>query len=163
MLAAALVVAAPALPHAEGQPPRSQDEGHVDIDKLRAAAEAGDAVAKYKLGAVYSSGDQIAKDPAKAFYWIKQSAEEGYILAWLSLGMMYRMGEGVERDDIESYKWFELVAWLTPKDWPAEIRQSATEDRALVAEHLTPAQVSEAKTRARQWWAHIEATHPRRQ
>jgi TPR repeat protein len=125
---------------------------------MKTRAQAGNATDEYDLGERYRNGDDgMPKAPAAAFCWVHRSAEHGYIMGWLSLGMMYGMGDGVAKDNVESYKWFYLVHWLTPPNWPAEVKRDAEEDMAAVARHLRPSDVDEAQRRAKAWWAVVVA------
>lgn len=131
-----------------------------DMEALRALANRGDAVAEYKLGMAYGDGVGVPKDSRKAYCWIHRSAERGYITAWLVAGMQEGTGNGGPRDLVEAYKWFYLTDWLLPSDWPAEIRAYAKEDMGRIAPAMSRAQIEEAKTRARAWWAEIKTRGP---
>jgi TPR repeat protein len=150
---AGALLAAP-LTAAMASPPHNSQA----IGDLKARATAEDASAEYDLGSKYISGDDgLPKSPEASFCWIRRSAEHGFILSWLSLGMKYGMGEGVPKDDVESYKWFYLVQWLTPPNWPAEVKRDADEDAASMARRMTPLQIEASKQRARELWAKVVA------
>ena len=62
---------------------------------------------------------------------------------------MYSNGEGVPQDNVEAHMWLNLAASrLSGAD---RERTVATRDR--VAERMTPADLSEAQRRAREWHA----------
>ena len=62
---------------------------------------------------------------------------------------MYSNGEGVPQDNVEAHMWLNLAAArLSGAD---RERSVATRDR--VAERMTPADLSEAQRRAREWHA----------
>ena len=66
-----------------------------------------------------------------------------------NLGLMYSNGEGVPQDNVEAHMWLNLAASrLSGAD---RERTVATRDR--VAERMTPADLSEAQRRAREWHA----------
>lgn len=47
-------------------------------DKIRLAAEQGDAEAQYRLGVMYARGQGVKKDPVAALKWYRRSAGQGY-------------------------------------------------------------------------------------
>jgi len=66
-----------------------------------------------------------------------------------NLGYMYDSGEGVPQDYTKAHMWYNLAASkLTDKD-----RAVAVDNRDLVAEKMTPAQIAEAQRLAREWRA----------
>ena len=56
---------------------------------------------------------------------------------------MYRSGEGVTQDYVQAHLLWNLAA--------AQGNKKARENRDLVAKDMTPAQVAEAQTLAREW------------
>ena len=77
-----------------------------DIEKLRLAAEHGDAEAQYNLGNAYYLGEGAPVDYAEAAKWYRLAAEQGDAAAQINLGVMYDEGEGVPQDDREAVKWY---------------------------------------------------------
>ena len=68
--------------------------------------------------------------------------------AWPStLGVRYANGEGVPQDNVEAHMWLNLAA--SRSSGANRERGVATRDR--VAERMTPADLSEAQRRAREW------------
>ncbi|GBU26915.1 hypothetical protein R84B8_00431 [Treponema sp. R8-4-B8] len=61
------------------------------IEKLRKAAEQGDAEAQYDLGKIYQHGGYagVPKDDAKALEWYCKAAEQGYAYAQYESGIIY--------------------------------------------------------------------------
>lgn len=119
-------------------------------------AKAGNRRAEWELGSMYDRGDGVARNPKLAFCWTRRSAEHGDPLAFVSLGMMYGMGDGVAKDYIESYKWLYLETDFAP-NWSAEVKSYAVTDSALIAKHMTFAQIDEAKKRADVWFSKFKA------
>ncbi len=79
-----------------------------------------------------------------------EAAENGNVTAQDSLGVMYANGEGVRRDYALALMWFEIASGNVPEAdtlWRARL----ADFKAGAAIHLTPAQVSEAQKRAREW------------
>ena len=115
----------------------------------RLAAEQGHASAQYNLGLMYDNGEGIPQDDAEAVRWYRLAAEQGSASAQNNLGVMYSNGEGVPQDNVEAHMWLNLAASrLSGAD---RERTVATRDR--VAERMTPADLSEAQRRAREWHA----------
>ena len=111
VLTALIVLAGHQLGFAESQ----------DIDRLRQAAEQGDAEAQYKLGDMYQreplpeaknqnpfTALRLAKE--EALKWTRKAADQGHAGAQHNLGHMYRSGWGVPEDDREAVKWFRKAA-----------------------------------------------------
>ena len=89
------------------------------------------------------------QDDAEAVTWFRQAAEQGRANGQANLGIMYAAGRGVPQDNVEAHMWLNLAA---SRSSGADREQSvATRDR--VAERMTPADLSEAQRRAREWHA----------
>jgi TPR repeat protein len=81
----------------------SPDDVRKLFDRLRNAAEHGDAVAQNILAVLSAKKG----DDAEAVKWYRKSAEQGYVKAQVNLGQMYFAGKGgVKKDEAEAYKWF---------------------------------------------------------
>jgi TPR repeat protein len=80
------------------------------LEEVRRAAESGDVNAQVALGWVYSSGNGIPVDKARAARWYRRAAEKGDLDAQRALGWMYYEGQGVERDLKESALWYHKAA-----------------------------------------------------
>ncbi len=61
---------------------------------------------------------------------------------------MYPNGRGVPQDNVQSYIWLNIAASSFP---PGENRDAVVKGRDIVAERMTPAQISEAQKLAREW------------
>ncbi len=117
----------------------------------RKAAEQGDAVAQFNLGAVYAAGEGVPQDYAEALKWYRRAAEQGDAVAQFQLGHMYHEGEGWggPQDYIQAHMWFNLAAANLPTG--EEFRDRAVEARNNVEELMTPEQIAEAQRLAREW------------
>ncbi len=93
----------------------------------------------------YENGDY-----ATAFEKWRPLAEQGDADAQYGLGVMYAEGLGVPQDFVQAHMWFNLAG--------AGGYEPAPELRAIMAKHLTPAQVAEAQRLAREWKAKSEQT-----
>ena len=66
-----------------------------EVQKLRVAAEQGDAHAQNNLGSIYADGKGVAQDSAEAVKWFQLSADQGLVEAQFKLGVLYENGKGV--------------------------------------------------------------------
>ena len=117
---------------------------------FRKAADQGLAESQFNLGLLYAQGRGLPQDFRQSVTWYRHAAEQGHAHSQLNLGAMYANGQGVRRDYVEAYKWFNLAAANLPDSQP-EYRDTAVNDRELVARNMTPAQVAEARRRASAW------------
>ena len=101
---------------------------------------------------MYANGSGVPQDAAEAVRWYRLAAEQGFARAQNNLGVMYTNGEGVPQDNVEAHMWLNLSA--SRSSGADRERSVATRDR--VAERMTPANLSEAQLRAREW----HAAHP---
>ena len=83
------------------------------------------------------------RDYATAVRLIRPLAEQGNANAQYDLGTFYDNGLGVPLDKVRAYMWFSLSA--------AQGREGAAAFRDLIARRMTPAQIAEAQTLAREW------------
>jgi len=77
---------------------------------LRQAAVDGDPRAQFEVAAIYSEGQALEKDLAKAAEWYRFAAEKGFAPAAFRLGGLYEAGKGVERDLDKARHWYEKAA-----------------------------------------------------
>jgi hypothetical protein len=80
------------------------------LERLQAAAEAGDARAQNDLGWMYFTGDRVKRDYDKAFQWFKRAAEQGNATAQVNLGRMHADGLVTAMDFREAEKWYRRAA-----------------------------------------------------
>ncbi len=118
-------------------------------------AEAGDADAQNRLASRYSFGIGVPQNYAEAARWFRLAADKGHADAQGKLGDMYRNGngDGVPQDDVQAHMWSNLAASRRT----GEDRETAVELRDLIADELTPDDLSEAQRLGREW----DAAHPR--
>ena len=114
----------------------------------RKAAEQGHAKAQHNLGVMYDKGQGVPQDYAEAVKWYRKAAEQGVAEAQNNLGLMYSKGQGVPQDDAQAHMWYNLAASRLPT---GEDRDLAVKNRDIVANRMTPAQISEAQKLAREW------------
>ena len=112
------------------------------------SAEQGDASAQVALGSMYADGRGVPQDGAAAVAWYCRAAEQGNTSAQVSLGALYSDGgSGVPQNLVEGHTWLNLAA----SRLTGEQREEAVTARDRVAERMTPADLSEAQHRAREW------------
>ena len=70
-----------------------------------AAAEQGEPMAQYMVGALYSK-----QDTARAFSWFEQAALRGNVKAMHNLAIAYAEGLGTRQDDRRAAAWFNRAA-----------------------------------------------------
>ncbi len=95
----------------------------------------------YEGLAAYRRGDY-----ATALREFRPLAEQGHANAQRNLGVMYI--QGVTLDFVQAYKWLNIAASSFP---PGKQRDRTVNIRDIVAERMTPAQISEAHKLAREW------------
>ncbi len=118
------------------------------LREIRPLAEQGDATAQFNLGLMYSLGQGVPQDSAAAVEWYRLAAGQGYADAQNNFSVMFANGQGVLQDFVQAHMWLSLAA--------AQGHAFAIEGRDLVANLMTPAQIADARRRAREW---LEA-HP---
>ncbi len=122
-------------------PARAGDDAPLELRaQWRAAAEAGDVEAQFRLGESYCCGYGVGHDTARALYWMCRAGKQGHVEA------QYELARELEQDTdshrpftarhfiIEAYVWYtraveegdhplaelyrrRLAASFTPGDW----------------------------------------------
>ena len=118
------------------------------VREWRPLAEQGYSKAQYNLGIMYEKGRGVTQDYAEAARWYRKAAEQGFAEAQYNLGVTYERGHGVPMDFVQAHMWYNLAASRYP---PGEDRDKSVKNRDIVAEKMTPAQISEAQKLAREW------------
>jgi hypothetical protein len=77
---------------------------------LEPRATSGDAVAQYRLGALYALGKGVAKDYARAAPLLRAAAESGLAEAQFDYGVLCENGLGVPRDAKIAAAWYDKAA-----------------------------------------------------
>jgi TPR repeat protein len=106
------------------------------------AAEQGIAIAQLKLGLMHHNGQGVPQDYKTAVMWWKLAAEQGNAGAQVKLGGMHGLGKGVLKDYVYAHMWANIAA--------SNGDESGRNLRDLVAEQMTPADISAAQTLARE-------------
>ncbi len=74
--------------------------------------------------------------------WYTLAAEQGIANAQYNLGLMYFHGQGVLQDNVYVHMWWNIAA--------TSGYETASENRDIVAERMTPADISAAQKLARE-------------
>lgn len=74
------------------------------------AAELGDAVSKYCIGAMYYHGKGVRRDCSEAVKWYHLAAKDGVVMAQCDLAIELMNGRYVGRDAARAYFWMMLAA-----------------------------------------------------
>ena len=93
-----------------------------DLAAVRAAADAGSAVALFDLGRMVRNGVGVAPDSERAFALVQQAARGGHPPAMFTLNNMLAAGEGAERDEAQARYWLEQAA---AREHPEALQQLA--------------------------------------
>jgi TPR repeat protein len=86
-------------------------------------------------------------DIEKAIQWYERSAASGDVNSQYILGRLHESGLEIENDRIAAFKWYSIAE---PKSLAAKSK------KGYLTEVMTPAQIAEAESLAREW---LEA-HP---
>jgi TPR repeat protein len=108
--------------------------------KLQKEAEAGNADAQNTLGWMFANGHGAPQNSQEAIKWFRLAAGQGNTSAQLALGQMYRNGQGVEQDHVKAQMWIILAV--------AKGNSEAKQVFDIATQHMTPAQIAEAKRMA---------------
>jgi TPR repeat protein len=109
----------------------------------RNAAEQGHAGAQYNLALMCRNGQGVPQNDKEAVKWYREAAEQGYYKAQNNLGLMYGTGLGVPQDYVQAYKWYNIAG--------ANGDETGTKNRDIVAEEMTPSQITEAQRLVKEW------------
>ena len=109
---------------------------------FRKAAEQGYANAQANLGASYYNGLGVTKDPKEAVKWYRKAAEQGDATGQYYLGGCYYSGQGVTKNYVVTYAWWKIAV--------ANGHADAKKNKLIMSKQMTPAQVAQAETYAKE-------------
>ena len=130
--------------------PRAKSDG---VEKrLLQAAEAGDALAQCNLGILYDNGLDdngyvVEGSRPQAVKWLLAAAEQGLPRAQVKLAEVYADGPDISGSRATACGWFLVAA----TGLSGIHRHNARSEYERIASHLTPAQIAEARSFARDW------------
>ena len=76
----------------------------------RLAAEQGNAVAQYNLGAALEGGLGVPQNYIEAIGWYRKAARQNNAAAQFNFGTMYHCHRGVPEDYVRAAKWYRRAA-----------------------------------------------------
>ncbi len=91
---------------------------------------------------MYDDGEGVLEDYKAAVKWHTKAAEQGDAHAQGNLGGMYGNGDGVIQDNVYAHMWLNIAS--------SNGVGNARDNRDIVAERMTPAQLAEAQKLARE-------------
>jgi TPR repeat protein len=120
--------------------------------RLLQAAEGGDARAQYNLGILYGNGlddngHAVEANRPQALRWLLAAAEQGLPRAQAKLAEAYAEESDISGSHATACGWFLLAAM----GLHGIHLHGARSGYERIASHLTPAQIAEAKSFARDW------------
>jgi uncharacterized protein len=80
------------------------------VQLLMRAAEDGSKSAQFKLGYLFSEGENVPLDHARSTYYYELAAEQGSVSAFFNLAYMLRYGEGADVDVNQAVEFYEAAA-----------------------------------------------------
>lgn len=95
---------------AQNPTPASAATDGVDLDSLRAKADAGDAQAQFDLGTYYFRSRYVTLGYAEALDWFRKSAAQGFAAAQDQLGSMLQNNAGLPQNYKEAVNYYRLAA-----------------------------------------------------
>lgn len=107
-----------------------------DIEK---AAEAGDAEAQFKLGALYANGKGVTQDSNLAARWLRKAAKQDWVAAQTLLGWCYAGGNGVSENAAEAVEWYSRAAEAGDTDAMCSLADIYIEGRPAVEQNVKAA------------------------
>jgi TPR repeat protein len=114
---------------------------------LEVAAGMGDASAREMIAIAYLGMEPekgVRKNVERGLYWLNEGAKRGDRRALDLLYRIYRVGRDVPQDRIEYTKWLLLALAYGDRDLDGFIKQ-------VYQYELTPAEITEAERRAKEW------------
>ena len=116
------------------------------------AAAHGYALADFRVGAFYETGDGVPKDSVAAARHYQAAAAQGDPYGEAAIGLSYMKGEGVPHDDVLAYAWLILAS-------KQNIDGPVPDLLAMLSRNMAPAGVEQAQALAGSWNKGQALTH----
>ena len=97
-------------PEAEPASPAIVVPASIGPESLAKAAQSGDPVALFEIGARYTEGRGVGVDLAEAANWYKLAADRGSAPAQYRLGNLFEKGNGIEKDLDKAMAYYNRAA-----------------------------------------------------
>ena len=118
---------------------------------FRSAADRGDVAAQFYLGFMYSEGQGVPQDYAKATKWFRLAADRGDPQAQYNLALSYSKGENAGGSRTISAPICGSILPLRISPLPTLAAAPPSPNRDVVAHKMTPDEIAEAQKLAREW------------
>ena len=112
---------------------------------LEKAAQKGHTFSQFNLAAMFEEGRGVSTDVKKALTWYRKAAEQGDANAQNNLGRFYSEGAVLEENNVLALMLFSLAA--------GQGDELGQQNRAVIAQRLSAAQIEEGEALARSWKA----------
>ena len=115
----------------------------------RLSAMQGNSDAQYKLCEMSERGQGLPQDYQETLRWCGLAADQGHGGAMFMLGRLYHTAHGVAQDFVRAHMWYNLATahgYNNGKKW-----------RDRLADDMSPSQIAEAETLAREWNVRMSA------
>lgn len=100
----------PAAPETPAAAPAAAEAAGSGMNRLMAAANAGDPFAQFELADRYADGRGTTVDLAEAAAWYEKAANGGIAVAQYRIGSLYERGQGVSLNREIAKGWYEKAA-----------------------------------------------------
>ncbi len=104
------IAADPAAIYADAVELMQSGQAEAGAAEMQRAAEAGHAMAQYRMALAYERGEGVEIDLAAARIWTERAAASGVAMAMHNLGVYNARGEGAARDEAAAFRWFRQAA-----------------------------------------------------
>jgi TPR repeat protein len=122
--------------------------------ELRGPAQEGDATAQVSMAAIYHYGLGVPADFSKALQWYRAAALQGNVDGQIGLAVLYAAGQGVRIDLAIARMWLSIAADALP---PNKDRIRVAQDRDMLAERMSPAELRQSDDLIKNWYSHHKA------
>ena len=117
---------------------------------LRLAVKGDDQFGEQTLASLYKDGRGVPADFEEAARLYRLAADQGDSDSQTFLGFLYLKGEGVTKDYVQAHLWFNLCAARSSSSRSTSA-DSCRSSRESLEALMTPAQIAEAQSLARNW------------
>jgi TPR repeat protein len=113
----------------------------------RKAADQGNADAQTYLGNLYTKGQGVPQNYAKAINLYKKACAQGDAIAFNKMAILHAQGKGVPQNYIDAYSHWSVAATLN--------NESARKNLSKIKKMMTNEQIAEGQRQAKILWGKI--------
>ena len=117
------------------------------LELTRVIVPAGELIAALQT---IATGERYAE----AMTWFMKAAEQGNASAQNTIGLIHSKGLGVPKDPVTAYMWYHISATTDPGGYGVVARKNI----GIISKTMTPAQIADARARARPGFASCTGT-----